>query len=233
GYQAALLAPTEILAEQHYRNLSGMLQALGLQAVLVRGGEKASVKNVQVEQLAAGDVKVAIGTHALLQQGITFKNLGLAVIDEQHKFGVLQRKAMIEKGYRPDVLVLTATPIPRTLAMTAYGDLDVSVIDALPPGRKPVRTFLFSEGQRRKAYQIVRDELRADKQAYIVYPLVEESEKVDLQAAIQGAEQLKNGEFSDFRVGLLHGRMKAVEKEAVMTDFKAGIIQLLIATTVI
>ena len=233
GYQAALLAPTEILAEQHYRNLSGMLQALGLQAVLVRGGEKASVKNVQVEQLAAGDVKVAIGTHALLQQGVTFKNLGLAVIDEQHKFGVLQRKAMIEKGYRPDVLVLTATPIPRTLAMTAYGDLDVSVIDALPPGRKPVRTFLFSEGQRRKAYQIVRDELRADKQAYIVYPLVEESEKVDLQAAIQGAEQLKSGEFSDFRVGLLHGRMKAVEKEAVMADFKTGMIQLLIATTVI
>lgn len=233
GYQAALLAPTEILAEQHYRNLSGMLQALGLQAVLVRGGEKASVKNVQVERLAAGDVKVAIGTHALLQQGVTFKNLGLAVIDEQHKFGVLQRKAMIEKGYRPDVLVLTATPIPRTLAMTAYGDLDVSVIDALPPGRKPVRTFLFSEGQRRKAYQIVRDELRAEKQAYIVYPLVEESEKVDLQAAMQGAEQLQKGEFADFRVGLLHGRMKASEKEAVMADFKAGTIQLLIATTVI
>jgi ATP-dependent DNA helicase RecG len=233
GYQAALLAPTEILAEQHYRNLSGMLQALGLQVVLVRGGEKASVKNVQVERLAAGDVKVAIGTHALLQQGVTFKNLGLAVIDEQHKFGVLQRKAMIEKGYRPDVLVLTATPIPRTLAMTAYGDLDVSVIDALPPGRKPVRTFLFSEGQRRKAYQIVRDELRAEKQAYIVYPLVEESEKIDLQAAIQGAEQLQNGEFSEFRVGLLHGRMKASEKEAVMADFKSGTIQLLIATTVI
>lgn len=233
GYQAALMAPTEILAEQHYRNLSGMLQMLGLQAVLIRGGEKASVKNAQSEQLAAGDIQVAIGTHALLQQGVTFKNLGLAVIDEQHKFGVLQRKAMIEKGYRPDVLVLTATPIPRTLAMTVYGDLDVSVIDALPPGRKPVRTFVFSEGQRRRAYQIVRDELRADKQAYIVYPLVEESEKVDLQAAIQGAEQLQKGEFFEFRVGLLHGRMKASEKEAVMADFKSGAIQLLIATTVI
>lgn len=232
GYQAALMAPTEILAEQHYRNLSGMLQALGLRTVLMRGGEKASIKTVQVEQLAAGDVQVAIGTHALLQQGVTFKNLGLAVIDEQHKFGVLQRKAMIEKGYRPDVLVLTATPIPRTLAMTVYGDLDVSTIDALPR-RKPVRTFLFSEGQRRKAYQIVRDELLAEKQAYIVYPLVEESEKVDLQAALQGAEQLQNGEFSEFRVGLLHGRMKASEKEAVMADFKAGTIQLLIATTVI
>jgi ATP-dependent DNA helicase RecG len=233
GYQAALLAPTEILAEQHYRNLSGMLQALGLQAVLVRGGEKASVKSAQAEQMTAGEVHVAIGTHALLQQGVTFKNLGLAVIDEQHKFGVLQRKAMIEKGYKPDVLVLTATPIPRTLAMTVYGDLDVSVIDALPPGRKPVRTLLFNEGQRRRAYQMVRDELRADKQAYIVYPLVEESEKVDLQAAVQGAEQLQNGEFSDFRVGLLHGRMKATEKEAIMADFKAGTIQVLIATTVI
>ena len=233
GYQAALMAPTEILAEQHYRNLSGMLQALGLQTVLMRGGEKASIKSAQAEQLAAGAVQVAIGTHALLQQGVTFKSLGLAVIDEQHKFGVLQRKAMIEKGYKPDVLVLTATPIPRTLAMTVYGDLDVSVIDAMPPGRKPVRTFLFNDGQRRRAYQIVHDELYAGKQAYIVYPLVEESEKVDLQAAIQGAEQLRNGEFSDFRVGLLHGRMKASEKEAVMADFKAGTIQLLIATTVI
>lgn len=233
GYQAALMAPTEILAEQHYRNLSGMLKALGLQTVLMRGGEKVSVKHAQSAELASGTAQVAIGTHALLQQDVTFKNLGLAVIDEQHKFGVLQRKAMIEKGYKPDVLVLTATPIPRTLAMTVYGDLDVSVIDALPPGRKPVRTFLFSEGQRRKAYQIVRDELRADKQAYVVYPLVEESEKIDLQAAIQGAEQLQNGEFSEFRVGLLHGRMKASEKEAVMADFKSGTIQVLIATTVI
>ncbi|HMS84986.1 MAG TPA: ATP-dependent DNA helicase RecG [Nitrospira sp.] len=233
GYQAALMAPTEILAEQHYRNLSGLLKVLGLQTALVRGGEKASVKNAQAEQLASGDIHVAIGTHALLQQDVTFKNLGLAVIDEQHKFGVLQRKAMIEKGYRPDVLVLTATPIPRTLAMTVYGDLDVSVIDALPPGRKPVQTFLFSEGQRRKANQIMRDELRADRQVYVVYPLVEESEKVDLQAAIQGAEQLQNGEFSEFRVGLLHGRMKASEKETVMADFKSGTIQMLIATTVI
>ena len=162
-----------------------------------------------------------------------FKNLGLAVVDEQHKFGVLQRKTLINKGYKPDVLVLTATPIPRTLAMTVYGDLDVSIIDVFPPGRKPVRTFLFHDTQRRRAYQIVRDELRAERQAYVVYPLVEESEKTDLQAAIQGAEQLQNGEFSEFRVGLLHGRMKAAEKEAVMADFKAGTIQLLVATTVI
>jgi ATP-dependent DNA helicase RecG len=233
GYQAALMAPTEILAEQHYRNLSGMLQALGLQTTLVRGGEKSSVKKIQAGQLASGEIHVAIGTHALLQQGVQFKNLGLAVVDEQHKFGVLQRKTLIDKGYKPDVLVLTATPIPRTLAMTVYGDLDVSVIDALPPGRKPVRTCLFQNAQRRRAYQIVRDELRAERQAYVVYPLVDESEKVDLQAATQGAAQLQNGEFSEFRVGLLHGRMKAAEKEAVMADFKAGRIQVLVATTVI
>ncbi|MGZ8366479.1 MAG: ATP-dependent DNA helicase RecG [Nitrospira sp.] len=233
GYQAALMAPTEILAEQHYRNLSGMLQALGLETTLVRGGEKSSVKKVQAERLASGEVHVAIGTHALIQQGVQFKNLGLAVVDEQHKFGVLQRKTLIDKGYKPDVLVLTATPIPRTLAMTVYGDLDASVIDVLPPGRKPVRTFLFQNAQRRRAYQIVRDELRAERQAYVVYPLVDESEKIDLQAAIQGAEQLQNGELSEFRVGLLHGRMKAAEKEAVMADFKAGTIQVLVATTVI
>jgi ATP-dependent DNA helicase RecG len=233
GYQAALMAPTEILAEQHYRNLSGTLQALGLHTILMRGGEKASVKKAQTEGLASGDIQVAIGTHALIQQKVRFKNLGLAVVDEQHKFGVLQRKTLIDKGYKPDVLVLTATPIPRTLAMTVYGDLDVSVIDILPPGRKPVRTFLFHEAQRRRAYQIMRDELRAGRQAYVVYPLVEESEKTDLQAAIQGVERLQNGELSEFRVGLLHGRMKAAEKEAVMTDFTAGTLRVLVATTVI
>ncbi len=233
GYQAALMAPTEILAEQHYQNLSGTLQALGLHTILVRGGEKSSVKKTQVERLASGDIQVAIGTHALIQQGVRFKNLGLVVVDEQHKFGVLQRKTLIDKGYKPDVLVLTATPIPRTLAMTVYGDLDVSMIDVLPPGRKPVRTFLFNDTQRRRATQIVRDELRAARQAYVVYPLVEESEKTDLQDAIQGVEQLRNGEFAEFSVGLLHGRMKAAEKEAVMADFKAGTIQVLVATTVI
>lgn len=233
GYQAALMAPTEILAEQHYRNLSGMLEALGLKVVLVRGGDKAAEKKAQAAGLASGDTHVAIGTHALIQKGVAFKNLGLAVVDEQHKFGVLQRKTLIDKGYRPDVLVLTATPIPRTLAMTVYGDLDLSIIDSLPPGRKPVRTFLFGEPQRRRAYQILRDELRSKRQAYVVYPLVEESEKTDLRAAIQGADRLQHEEFPEFRVGLLHGRMKAAEKEAVMADFKAGRIHLLVATTVI
>lgn len=233
GYQAALMAPTEILAEQHYRNIAGTLDALGLKVALLRGGERGSIKKQHATQLASGEIHVAIGTHALIQKGVTFKNLGLAVVDEQHRFGVLQRKTLIEKGYQPDVLVLTATPIPRTLAMTVYGDLDVSIIDMLPPGRKPVRTFLFGEAQRRRAYQIVRDELRNKKQAYVVYPLVEESEKTDLQAAIQGAQQLQSGELAEFRVGLLHGRMKVAEREAVMAGFKAGTIQVLVATSVI
>ncbi|MBI3357769.1 MAG: ATP-dependent DNA helicase RecG, partial [Nitrospirae bacterium] len=233
GYQAALMAPTEILAEQHYRNLSGTLETLGLKVILMRGADKASLKKTQSAKLVSGEIQVAIGTHALIQKGVAFKNLGLAVVDEQHKFGVLQRKTLIDKGYKPDVLVLTATPIPRTLAMTVYGDLDVSIIDMLPPGRKPVRTFLFGEAQRRRAYQIVRDELRNGKQAYVVYPLVEESEKTDLQAAMQGAKQLQSGEFAEFRVGLLYGRMRAAEKEAVMADFKAGKIHVLVATTVI
>ncbi len=233
GYQAALMAPTEILAEQHYRNISGMLKALGLSVTLVRGGDPVAVRRRQSVQLASGEIHVAIGTHALIQKGVAFKNLGLAIVDEQHRFGVVQRKSLIDKGYQPDVLVLTATPIPRTLAMTVYGDLDVSVIDELPPGRKPVRTFLFGETQRKRAYQIVRDELRNKKQAYVVYPLVEESEKSDLQAAIQGAEKLQEGEFAEFRVGLLHGRMKVAEREAVMADFKSGALHLLVATTVI
>src|SRR5581483_8661951 len=184
-------------------------------------------------QIAAGEAQVVIGTHALIQKGVDFGRLGLAVIDEQHKFGVLQRKTLLEKGYHPDVLVMTATPIPRTLAMTVYGDLDLSVIDALPPGRRPVRTWLFTASQRRRAYQILLDELRDGRQAYIVFPLVEESEKVDLQAAMQAAERLQAEEFRAFRVGLLHGRLKAEEKERTMAAFKAGAVQVLVATTVI
>ena len=233
GYQAALMAPTEILAEQHYRNLSPLLHSLGVNAALLRGSDKAATKKNQIAHLASGRIQVAIGTHALIQKGVAFKSLGLAVVDEQHKFGVLQRKTLIEKGYGPDVVVLTATPIPRTLAMTVYGDLDVSIIHTLPPGRKPVRTFLFGEAQRRRAYQILRDELHNKRQVYVVYPLVEESEKTDLQAAIQGAERLQEGELKEFRVGVLHGRMKQVDKEAVMTDFTEGKIQVLVATTVI
>lgn len=233
GYQAALMAPTEILAEQHYRTMKGFLEPLGLSVVLVSGGGRAAARKVVREQVASGTAQVVIGTHAVIQQGVTFAKLGLVVVDEQHRFGVLQRKTLIEKGYKPDVLVLTATPIPRTLAMTVYGDLDVSVIDQMPPGRKPVRTFLLSDSQKGRAYQILRDELRSGRQAYVVYPLVEESEKIDLQAAIQGAEQLQANELAEFRVGLLHGRMKSDEKEQVMASYKKGEIQVLVATTVV
>ena len=233
GYQAALMAPTEILAEQHYRTMKELLEPLGLSVVLVSGGGRVAARKAIRGAVGSGAAQVVIGTHAVIQQGVTFAKLGLVVVDEQHRFGVLQRKTLMEKGYKPDVLVLTATPIPRTLAMTVYGDLDVSVIDQMPPGRKPVRTFLLSDSQKGRAYQILRDELRSGRQAYVVYPLVEESEKADLQAAIQGAEELQANELAEFRVGLLHGRMKSDEKERVMASYKKGEIQVLVATTVV
>ncbi len=233
GCQTALMVPTEILAEQHYLNLAPLLRAVGLKAVLLTSGGKAKDRNETLKQLESGVAQIAIGTHALIQKKVRFANLGLVIVDEQHKFGVLQRKTLLEKGYRPDVLVMTATPIPRTLAMTVYGDLDVSVIDMLPPGRKPVRTLLYTDGQRHKTWQLVGDELKAGRQAYIVYPLVEESEKVDLKAAIQGAEHLQREVFPQARVGLLHGRLPTAEKERTMAAFKAGTIQVLVATTVI
>lgn len=233
GYQATLMAPTDILAEQHYLTLRKLIEGLGLTVVLLKSGRPEKAKALVKDQIRRGEAQIIVGTQALIQKTVQFKKLGLAVVDEQHKFGVLQRKTLAEKGNRPDVLVLTATPIPRTLAMTVYGDLDVSVIDALPPGRQAIRTGLFSEPQRRRAYQILRDELTAGHQAYVVYPLVEESEKTDLQAAIQAADRLQRTEFSKFRVGLLHGRMQTEEKERTMAAFQAGDIQILVATTVI
>ena len=233
GYQAALMVPTEILAEQHGYTLRGFLEQLGLSVVVLTGSGRAKQRAALLARIESGQVQVVIGTHALIQKGVKFAKLGLAVIDEQHRFGVLQRKTLIDKGYRPDVLVLTATPIPRTLAMTVYGDLDVSVIDALPPGRKPVRTLLFTASQRRRAYQVVQDHLKAGRQAYIVYPLVEESEKTDLQAAIQAVERLRQEEFKHVSVGLLHGRLRAEEKERTMAAFKAGEIKVLVSTTII
>ena len=232
GLQAALMAPTEILAEQHYLNLHQLLEPLGVTCVLLVGG-RAKKREEALAAIADGSAGIVIGTHALIQQGVRFHKLGLAVIDEQHKFGVLQRATLKEKGYAPDVLVMTATPIPRTLALTVYGDLDLSVIDAMPPGRTPIRTLLFTEGQRARAYRLIEDELAQGRQAYVVFPLVAESEKVDLQAAITGAERLQQEVFSKWTVGLIHGRMKAERKDRVMADFKAGRIQVLVATTVI
>jgi len=233
GYQAALMAPTEILAEQHYRTLQHYLEPLAVPVVLLVGGRGGKKRAETLAAIADGGAKIVVGTHALIQQGVRFQNLGLAVIDEQHKFGVLQRATLKEKGYAPDVLVMTATPIPRTLALTVYGDLDLSVIDAMPPGRTPIRTLLFAEGQRARLYRLVEEELARGRQAYVVYPLVEDSEKVDLQAAITGAARLQREVFPRRTVGLIHGRLKAGEKERVMAAFKGGDTQVLVATSVI
>jgi len=232
GHQVALMAPTEILAEQHYRTLGQMLGTLGFEVVLVTGGATAKHRRQVREAIAKGRAQVAVGTHALIQEGVEFNRLGLAIIDEQHRFGVIQRHALMTKGLRPDVLVMTATPIPRTLAMTLYGDLEVSVIDELPPGRTAVETKVFIEKQRPKAYAAMAQELAKGRQCYVVYPLVEESEKVDLSDATRGAERLRET-FTQFRVGLLHGRLRAEEKESVMAEFRAGRIQILVCTTVV
>jgi ATP-dependent DNA helicase RecG len=233
GYQAALMAPTEILAEQHYRTLQRLLKPLHVSCLLLSGGRGGTKRDATLAAIADGSAQVVVGTHALIQQDVRFQQLGLAVVDEQHKFGVMQRATLKEKGYSADVLVMTATPIPRTLALTVYGDLDVSVIDAMPPGRRPVRTLLFGENQRARMYRLVEDELVRGRQAYVVFPLVEESEKVDLQAAMTGAQLLQEQVFPTWKVGLIHGRMKANEKERVMTAFKEERIQVLVATTVI
>ncbi len=232
GYQVALMAPTELLAEQHVRTFERLLAPLGLEVGLLSSSGTAKQKREVRERVARGEVRVAVGTHALIEESVAFERLGLVVIDEQHRFGVLQRHRLMGKGVRPDVLVMTATPIPRTLAMTLYGDLEVSVIDELPPGRTPVSTRVFTEGQRARVYELVAAELAKGHQAYIVYPLVEESEKVDLADATRGVEKLRQT-YPNHRVGLLHGRMKAEEKDAVMADFRAGKLEVLVATTVV
>lgn len=233
GFQAALMAPTELLAEQHYLNIARLLAPSRFEPVLLTGTMSAGARRDVWERLAAGDAHLAVGTHALVQEAVGFKDLGFAIIDEQHRFGVRQRATLRQKGLHPDVLVMTATPIPRTLALTAYGDLDVSVLRELPPGRHPIRTRLASESDRISVYQHVRRRLREGRQAYVVYPLVEESEKLDLRAATEMAHQLETTVFPDFRVGLVHGRMSADEREQVMAAFAAGDVDLLVATTVI
>ena len=233
GYQSAIMAPTEVLAEQHYLNLRRWVEPLGVKAALLTSSIKGSEREDLYGRIRRGDVQLVIGTHAVIQEAVEFQRLGLAIIDEQHKFGVVQRGLLKKKGGNPDVLVMTATPIPRTLAMTIYGDLDVSVIDEMPPGRMPVETRVFGESARGKVYRIVEEEVKKGRQAFIVYPLVEESEKLDLKDATRMAEHLQKDVFPGFRIGLLHGRMKTDEKEAIMIEFKEGRIQILVATTVI
>lgn len=233
GYQACIMAPTEILAEQHYRNMSNLAQPLGVSVRLVVGGARKKEKEERLAEIQSGAAQIVIGTHALIEHDVTFKSLGLVIIDEQHRFGVMQRSTLTAKGYEPDVLVMTATPIPRTLALTVYGDLDISVVDEMPPGRSPIITRLYFERRRREAYTFIEGELKKKHQVYIVYPLVEESEKSDLKAATEMAGHLQKDIFSAWRVGLIHGRMKGEDKEIVMTAFKEGRIHILVSTTVI
>jgi ATP-dependent DNA helicase RecG len=233
GVQAAFMAPTEILAEQHFANISRLLQPSRFRVALLTGGRAGAARREQRAEVESGAVQLVVGTHALVQGAVRFQQLGLVVIDEQHRFGVLQRATLREKGLHPDVLVMTATPIPRTLALTAYGDLDVSFIRDTPPGRLPVRTIAKPESRRDDIYGFVREQLEAGRQAYVIYPLVEESDKVDLKAATEMADHLATEVFPEYRVGLLHGRMKTEGKDRVMKAFAAGDLHLLVSTTVV
>ena len=233
GLQVAFMAPTEILAEQHYASISRVLSQSRFAAALLTGTLPARTRREAGSRIANGASQLVVGTHALVQGDVRFRALGLAIVDEQHRFGVVQRAILRDKGLDPDVLVMTATPIPRTLALTAYGDLDVSEIRERLPGRHPVKTLIRGEARRTETYDLVRTELRAGRQAFVVYPLVEESEKLDLRAATEMAAELQARVFPDARVGLVHGRIATGERERAMAAFAAGRIDVLVATTVI
>ncbi len=231
-YQAAIMAPTELLAEQHGATLTRLLEPLAIRPELLLGRMSAAEKAAARERIASGVPRIVVGTHALIQESVTFRRLGLAVIDEQHRFGVEQRAALVEKGDAPDVLLLTATPIPRSLALTLYGDLDVTQIRERPPGRGAVKTALRTDAARSKIYEFIRGECAAGRQAYVVYPVIDESERADLKAATTMAEKLAKT-FAEFRVGLVHGKLKAEDRDATMRAFRDNSVQILVATTVI
>jgi ATP-dependent DNA helicase RecG len=247
GFQAVIMAPTEILAEQHYKNVTQLLE--GISGTAQQGPSVAAAPSVRIRlltgslkptekerihsEIAAGEADIVVGTHALIQEGVGFRDLALAVIDEQHRFGVTQRSALRQKGYNPHVLVMSATPIPRSLALTIYGDLDISVIDELPPGRQEIKTRWLSPLERERAYSFVRGQIEQGHQAFIICPLVEESEKIEAKAAVEEHRRLQEEVFPDLRLGLLHGRMKGEEKEAVMAQFHRGELDILVSTSVV
>ena len=232
GYQGALMVPTEVLAEQHYLGLKGWAERLGVQAAALTGSITRRQREECLKALKNGDIDIIVGTHALLEEEVDFDNLGLIVIDEQHRFGVRQRDILQSKAPQADVLVMTATPIPRSLTLTLYGDLDLSVIHQLPPGRQGVKTYFLPAQEKQRAYQFLRKELEAGRQAYVVCSLIEESEKLEVEAAVNRAAELQQ-EFTEYNVGLLHGKLKIEEKARTMEGFRAGIIHILVATTVI
>ena len=233
GYQAALMAPTEVLAEQHYRKLVTWFNLLHLPVELLTGSTKIGKRREIYSQLETGELPVLVGTHALIQDTVSFHKLGLAVIDEQHRFGVHQRAKLQQKGESPHFLAMTATPIPRTLALTLHGDLDVSQIDELPPGRKPIQTTILTGRQRKKAYDLIRREIVQGRQVYVVLPLVEESEKLDIKSAIEEHQKLADKVFPEFQIGLLHGRMSSAEKDQAISTFRDNQTQILVSTTVV
>lgn len=233
GYQTAMMAPTEVLAEQHYRKLVSWFNLLNLPVELLTGSTRAAKRREIHAQLETGVLPLLVGTHALIQDTVNFQRLGLVVIDEQHRFGVEQRARLQQKGEHPHVLTMTATPIPRTLALTLHGDLDVSQIDELPPGRKPIKTTLLSGRERMQAYDLIRREIAQGRQVYVVLPLVDESEKLDLKSAIEEYQELQEKVFPEFKVGLLHGRMTSAEKEESISQFRDNETQILVSTTVV
>lgn len=233
GFQSSLMAPTEILAQQHYSSISKMMNGTGIRVMLLTGSTPTNERKKVLELLKNGEIDILIGTHALIQNGVDFKNLGLVITDEQHRFGVGQRSSFSEKGDNPHTLVMSATPIPRTLALVIYGDLDISVLDEMPAGRKPVETYRVTSEIRKRAYTYVKKHLDKGQQGYIVCPMVDENEDFDLVSAVKFYEKLQKGFFKDYKLGLLHGKMKPAEKDEVMRNFASGEIQLLVATTVI
>jgi len=233
GLQSAFMAPTEILAVQHYLGMKRFFQPLGLQVALLTGKQKKKEREAVLSSLGSGELNIALGTHAMIEKEVSYSSLGLVIIDEQHRFGVLQRKALQEKAINPHVLLMTATPIPRTLAMGVFGDLDVSVIRQMPAGRTPVKTYVKSEKESVKVYDFLRSQVAEGRQGYIVYPLVEESEKMDMKAAVESYHQLSTDVFPDLRLGLIHGQMRPDQKEEVMGQFRRGELHILVGTTVI
>ena len=233
GYQATIMAPTAILATQHLETFNELLKDTGIKCELLVSGITKKKKEELLKRLADGEIDILIGTHAILEENVVFKNLGLVVTDEQHRFGVRQRATIAEKGHNPDVLVMTATPIPRTLALILYGDLDISIIDELPPNRKKIDTFAITKGLEDRLNNFVKEQIKQGRQAYVVCPLVEENEEINAKSVLEIAEHYKTQVFSEFRVEYLHGKMKQKEKDAIMTDFKNGKIDILVSTTVI
>ena len=233
GYQAALMAPTEVLASQHYEAFSAFFQKFGVEVCLLKGSLKKKEKDAAKESILSGKTKMVIGTHAIIQKDVEFKNLALVITDEQHRFGVKQRNVLTEKGTNAHVLVMTATPIPRTLALILYGDLDVSVIDELPPGRQEILTYAVNSSYHKRAYAFIRKEVENGRQAYMVCPMIEESDAIEAKAVETMIDEVSQTDFKDLNVSVLHGKMKPDEKDAIMSDFAANKIQILISTTVI